>query len=169
MVEDVLYAAYDPRGPASVSSSIRRWVLDLSNPHIQQLFSTEDWEAIKAEVPPLADLNPRFEKSLMRFDQIHTIEQLREAVENPSHWKKNVDYDYDSEWAHKLMWHLLILFEQQTLSHQRRSERWYDTMIWSGVVVGPGVNLSETSCYLESSNDSSSKIFRSSALESKNT
>lgn len=133
-VEDVLHGAYNPKGPSSVSTSIRSWVLDLSNPKIQALFVQEEWNAIKAEVPPLPDIDPLFANSFTRFAGIQTIEQLRHVVETTSYMDGGIKYHYDLEWVDSLVRRYLILLEQQTLTVPERSERWYDTMIWAPIL-----------------------------------
>jgi hypothetical protein len=72
MVEDVLHETYDRNGSSSISTSIRNWVLDLSNPQIRALFSEADWAAINLEVPPLPDLDPLFTNSMTRFFGVHS-------------------------------------------------------------------------------------------------
>jgi hypothetical protein len=72
-VEDILYKAYDQKSRASVRNSIRNWVVDLGNKEMQALFSTTDWEAIKAEVPPLPSVDAQFAQSLVRFSKVYTL------------------------------------------------------------------------------------------------
>jgi hypothetical protein len=72
-VEDILYDAYFNKNlRPSIRNSIRNWVVDLSSEKMQVLFSESDWAAIKAEVPPLPDVDHDFVRSLTRFSKVKT-------------------------------------------------------------------------------------------------
>jgi hypothetical protein len=71
-VEDILYDTYFNKNlRPSVRNSIRNWVVDLSSEKMQALFSESDWAAIKAEVPPLPDVDRDFVRSLTRFAKVY--------------------------------------------------------------------------------------------------
>lgn len=76
-VEDILHEAYHKnlktKHGASIRNSIRNWILDVSDPKIQALFSTKDWEAIQAEIKPLPALDEHFIQSLERFNEVITF------------------------------------------------------------------------------------------------
>jgi hypothetical protein len=73
-VEDILYDAYFNKNlRPSVRNSIRNWVVDLSSEKMQTLFSESDWAAIKAEVPPLPDVDRDFVRSLTRFAKVYRL------------------------------------------------------------------------------------------------
>ena len=75
-VEDILHDAYTYDKNQPDAACIRNWILDVSDPNIQDLFTSEDWKAIRAEIPPLPKLDDKFLQALQRFDGVCIHELL---------------------------------------------------------------------------------------------
>jgi hypothetical protein len=71
-VEDTLYdAVLTGRSLTKpVESLVKTWVVDVDCSYTRSLFSVSDWEAIRAEVPPLPVANEEFGNFLSRFEQV---------------------------------------------------------------------------------------------------
>jgi hypothetical protein len=133
--EDILYAAYWSKTlRPSVRELIRNGIVDLGSEKVQALFSESDWAAIKAEIPPLPEVNHDFARSLLRFSkvyslastrtriagkliypvarQVKTTTDLRKVVETTSYKSADVPYDrarhFDMDWAELVIRQMFI-------------------------------------------------------------
>jgi len=68
--EDILHDAYTYDKDEPDAPCIRNWILDVSDPNIQDLFTSKDWRAICAEIPLLPTLGGKFLQALQRFDGV---------------------------------------------------------------------------------------------------
>lgn len=128
-VEDILHGAYTYDKNDPDAACIRNWILDVSDRNIQDLFTSEDWRAICAEIPPLPTLDDKFLEALQRFDgvcvhklivsfllvmtrvdplfyQITTTAQLRKVLASTSCTPDAEEADFDVEWAEGVIRHL---------------------------------------------------------------
>jgi hypothetical protein len=124
-VEDLLYKAYWSKSVRpSVRNLIRSWIVDTGNEKMKALFSESDWAAIKAEVPPLPDVDPDFARSFLRFSKVCSLPFIRNRV------------------AGKLIYHatrskLLQIFERwwipQDINLRMSHTTRIDILIWTGL------------------------------------
>lgn len=133
-VEDILHGAYTYDKNEPDTACIRNWILDVSDRNIQDLFTSEDWRAICAEIPPLPTLDDKFLEALQRFDGITTTAQLRKVLASTSCSPDAEEADFDVEWAEGVIRHFLSLYEYSSLALSDCLERWYDYNIWSRVI-----------------------------------
>ncbi|CAG8467279.1 22430_t:CDS:2, partial [Racocetra persica] len=73
-VEDVIF---NKGIKLSIESLIHSWVIDLSDPEVEKLFTGEEWREIKNEVCELPKVDENFARSLSRFRNVRTTADLK--------------------------------------------------------------------------------------------
>lgn len=63
-LEDVLYERFKNE---QVELAVHSWIVDTCDPRVESCFSTDDWEAICDQVPPLPEADPLLVQSMRRF------------------------------------------------------------------------------------------------------
>jgi hypothetical protein len=113
-VEDVLFENYLSlsQDKSTISLLLRGWIIDLDGPTMKSWFTASEWAEIAATVPPLPSPSEHFGRSLIRFNSVKTIEDLRNVLDTTSYRPPGTSYDrelhFDSAWADNVIRSLYV-------------------------------------------------------------
>lgn len=159
-VEDILYRALRKAPDTNTSFAVqfgRSFSIDVTNETMRGWFEPEEWAELKAAIPKLPPPPEEFVDSLLRYEAVRSVGELREAARTSylQEEKYQRDRHWDREWAEAVLIGMYVGFllrrggcvlteftyrhalydaPNQPLLLKDNAEDFYSTQLWASII-----------------------------------
>lgn len=139
-VEDVLFTWAVSRGEnlkVPRESYAHSYILDVDDPVIKSLFTTEEWDTIVSLVLPLPMVDVSLALYMHKFADVKTTTDLRHRLIATPYIPPGEVYSSDKHghqaWFHLVLSSLTVLYEFDHMSRTDYLEAWFQMNIWGPI------------------------------------